>query len=133
MVNVMVNIVYINMTNNYDIFIMLYNDKQIHVGDMFVGNKQHFMGVQTRNKIGICCKKKSWIPIMGLQPCGRNVWDGLKWCIGAIWYETGDKVMWISSVNQQVDVENPCADYVPNGIHHGVFHIFSMPYAIGWG
>ena len=37
MVNVMVNIVYINMTINYDIFIMLYNDKQAHVGDMFVG------------------------------------------------------------------------------------------------
>ena len=37
MVNVMVNIVYINITNNYDIFIMLYIDKQTHVGDMFVG------------------------------------------------------------------------------------------------
>ena len=61
---------------------------------------------------------------MGLQPCGRNVWDGLKWCIGAIWYETGDKVMWTYPVNQQFDVENPCADYVPNGIHHGFSTFF---------
>ena len=90
-------------------------------------------GTNQEQLIGICCPKKNWIPIMGLQPCGRNVWDGLKWCIGAIWYETGDQVMWISSVNQQVDVEKPCADDVPNGIHHGVFHIYSMPYAIKLG
>ena len=130
MVNVMVNIVYINMTINYDISIMLYNDKQAHVGDMFVGILWGYKpGTVNRDLLS----KKNWIPIMGLQPCGRNVWDGLKWCIGAIWYETGDQVMWISSVNQQVDVEKPCADDVPNGIHHGVFHIYSMPYAIKLG
>jgi len=89
------------MTINYDISIMLYNDKQAHVGDMFVGILWGYKpGTVNRDLLS----KKNWIPIMGLQPCGRNVWDGLKWCIGAIWYETGDQVMWISSVNQQVDV-----------------------------
>ena len=89
------------MTNSYDIPIMVYNDKQAHVGDMFVGI---LWGYKPGTKSG-CAVNKSWIPIMGLQPCGRNVWDGLKWCIGAIWYEMGDKaILWIYSVNQQFDV-----------------------------